>query len=80
MKAIQTRYLPFTNTKPARIKVWAEGVPSITISVEKLRSQGVLLDDPHVTAAKILCRKYSWETSLVSGVLPNGDWCHCFAR
>lgn len=78
MKAIQTRFLPFTSTKPARIKASAGGVPSITASVESLRLAGNGLDDPHITAAKALCRKYDWPETLASGVLPGGDWCHCF--
>lgn len=78
MKAVVTRYLPFTNTKPARIKASAEGVPSIIASVESFRLAGNGLDDPHITAAKALCRKYDWGETLASGVLPGGDWCHCF--
>ena len=78
MKAVVTRYLPFTNTKPARIKASAEGVPSIIASVESFRLAGNGLDDPHITAAKALCRKYDWGETLASGGLPDGTWCHCF--
>jgi len=78
MKAILTKYLPFTNTKPARIKASAEGVGSFTHSVENLRTIGDVKDDPHITAAKLVCERFQWGTSLASGVLPDGSWAHCF--
>ena len=64
MKAISAKYLPATNTKPARIKVQAEGVPHL------------IFDDYSTTrreAAERLCVKFGWSTDLIEGTLPNGD-------
>lgn len=73
MKAIQTRYLGHTNTRPARIKVWAHGVPPLVIPRDSLG------DDPHRDAAVALCRRYNWTTCLTSGGLANGDEVFTFA-
>ena len=75
MKAILTRYLPFTNHKPARIKASAEGVPSVTFATELLHSQS---DSNHVAAAKYYALRNNWSGALASGQLPNGDFVHCF--
>jgi len=73
MKAIQTRYLPWTTHRPARIKASAAGVGSIIIARDALPD-----DDPHHAAAVALCRRYAWAPKLVSGTLPNGDVAHVF--
>ena len=84
MKAIQTRILPATDTKPTRIKASAEGVKSITVSRDEVESDLLLLGDPvneqaiHRDVAARLCVKYTWSPHLASGGLPNGDWAHCF--
>lgn len=74
MKAIVTKYLPCTNTKPSRIKATAEGGNSITISFPH---EDV---DPHETAANALVAKMDWGRGyrLVGGGLPNGDKCWVF--
>jgi len=74
MKAIQVRYMPCTNTKPARLKVWAHGLEPVYTSDTSSAS----------VAATVYAHKYSWlgynnwtekETKLASGTLPNGDEC-----
>ena len=74
MKAIQVKYLPWTETKPARYKAWAEGGNSITISANSV-PDGV---EPYYHAALRLCDKMKWSFDIVGGGLPNGDYAFCF--
>lgn len=82
MKAIQTKYLPFTYTKPARIIAKAEGVESKTFTCDALDKWRVENKLEHTTnhqaAARLLAIKHGWSTTLVSGGLPDGTWAHCF--
>lgn len=85
MKAIITKILPVTNTKPTRIKAQAEGVPALTFSrgalEDKLLQYGARITEEnlHGLAARQLCNRYDWNTKLVSGGLPkSGEWAHCF--
>lgn len=64
MKAIVTKYIPATDTRPSRVKAKAEGVPPITISYNSY-------DNPHREAALALCRKYGWGEDLLSGGMPD---------
>jgi hypothetical protein len=81
MKAIQTKILPATNTKPTRIKALAEGVPSQIYSRDYLENlAGLDHLNTHQRAAHCFALSRNWGTSLVSGGLPNGDWCHCFVN
>jgi len=83
MKAIQTRYLGPTNHKPARIKVWIEGQPPMVLSVHVLDTDdrdSWAGEDNHRRAAVALCRRYNWGPVLVSGALPNGDFCHVWGH
>lgn len=76
MKAIQTRYLPCTNTKGSRIKAFAEQGVSVTIPYPHELSGAAV----YAKAAATLCAKMGWNSQyLVSGGLPNGDWVFCFA-
>ena len=63
MKAIQTKYLPATNTKPSRVKAFAEGVKPLTISAGD--------DNAHAAAAIALAKRMGWTGTLVSGGLPD---------
>ncbi len=83
MKAIQTRILPATNTKPTRIKAWAEKVPARiwcrdALQYEQQHTAGADRLTLHEFAARKYADQNEWSTRLVSGGLPNGDWCHCF--
>lgn len=82
MKAIQTKYLPFTNTKSSRIIAKAEGVASLTSTCNALDEWRTDNKLEHITnhqaAARLLAEKYDWSTTLVSGGLPDGTWAHCF--
>lgn len=71
MKAILTKVLPATNTKPARLKACTEGGNSIVISwheCEDGRTQG----EAHLYAARKLCDKMKWEGRLIGGGTPSG--------
>lgn len=75
MKAIQTKYLGFTHTKPARIRVSAEGVPSKIYSRSTLPDR---VEDCHAAAARKFADEQGW-SFLVSGGTANPDvWVHCF--
>lgn len=82
MKAIQTKYLPFTNTKPSRIIAKAEGVTSLTLTCSALDEWRTENKLEHITnhqaAARLLAVRYGWSTTFVSGGLPDGTWAHCF--
>lgn len=65
MKAIVTKYIPASNTKPSRIKAKAEGVPSVTITYSH---DG---DSSHREAALALCREHGWGETLISGGMPD---------
>lgn len=89
MKSIITTYIPATNTKPARIKAKAEGVPAVSLSIncaiQAAATMGidedgraVDIETQHKAAALALCAKYSWRGDLVGGGLPDSTgyaWC-----
>lgn len=81
-KAIHTKYLPFTNTKPSRIKASAEGVKSETWTCCELDNIRVKDGLEHITnhqcAALIFATLHKWSTDLASGGLADGSWVHCF--
>ena len=78
MKAILTKYLPCTCTKPSRIKASAEGVPSKIYSCEKLDNERGAVER-HVFAARLFAEENQWSGGLSSGGLPGQDaWAHCF--
>jgi hypothetical protein len=67
MKAIVTKYLPPTNSRGARIKATAEGLPSLTIPYPYELSGEAC----HRAAAEQLTSKYWSNASLVSGSMPD---------
>jgi len=79
VKAVQTRVLGPTDTKPRRIKAWAEGWGSVTISYPDANQYA----DAHFQAVLALLKKrapiYTEEAPRVYGGLPNGDMCWCFS-
>jgi len=84
MKAILTRSLSWTNTKPCRIKASAEACPARTYSRDSLADELNLagLASSAEAIHKLAARKYrverGWGGSLATGELPNGDHVHCF--
>ena len=74
MKAIQVKYMPVTETKPARLKVWA---------MDNKAQYVTDTDAPH-KAANVYASNLGWleynswtecSRGLVGGTLPNGDLC-----
>ena len=69
MKAIQVKYLPPTNFKPARVKAWVEGGQSVA------QSWNYELSD-HSNACECvynLALNLEWRVKLKGGTLPCGD-------
>lgn len=71
MKAIQIRYLPATNFKGTRLKVWAEGVKPMIFSRD--------YSYEHDTNARVVAQEFmakcGWgENYNGFGQLPNGDY------
>jgi hypothetical protein len=74
MQAIITKYLGFTETKPARIKATAEA-GSITLSWD----EGISDDANHWKAAKAIIDKFDWHYGdYVMGGLPNSHGASVF--
>ena len=75
MKAIETKYVPATNTKPSRIKAMtADRKISITIPYNHEGS----VSDAHSEAAVALCHKLDWKGALVMGALNETGYVFCF--
>ena len=75
MKAIIVKYLGPTNTKPARLKVIAEGVKPWVIRysyAEELSVSGDL-EDIFSYAAKALKEVHHWQGELIGGGLPDNS-------
>lgn len=87
MQAIQTRYIPPTNTKGSRIKAWCDrGTMSVPYPYHKMEGE-----ECHRYAAEQLIARFvsedkkqygdtksMWQRPFVSGGLPTGDWAHVF--
>ena len=69
-KAITTKYLQPTGTKPARVKASDMDGNSVILSFVSLDGQH------HYETAKALCRKMGWTTRLVSGQQKPGVYVH----
>lgn len=76
MKAITTRWIPATNTKPTRIKARDGDNNSVTISAPNVDADV----DAHKVAANQLCDKMNWDGILQGGWigLPNADYAFVF--
>jgi len=78
MIAIQTKYLPATNSKGSRIKAWTPNKQSVTIPY----SYDMTDDYLHFEAVKALVKKYKldWDlTDMRFGGTRDG-YVFCFAR
>lgn len=67
-QAIETKYLPATNTRGSRIKATA-WVGSITVPYD----YGLNADDNHKAAADALIAKYQWQGTFAQGGNAKGD-------
>jgi hypothetical protein len=68
-QAITTKYLPYTNTKPSRVKATTSSGISLTMSYDHELSA----DGNHTAVAKALVEKLGWQGVWVAGGLPNGN-------
>lgn len=69
MKAIQVKYLPVTNMKPARVVAMAGGKNRLIKSVGAYDS----FEDAAHAAAHHLALRLQWYGRYIGGTLPNGD-------
>jgi len=67
-KAIVTKYIAATNTRPSRIKASDEDGNTITIPYDHSLSHG----QRYAKAAVALCEKMGWSTNLVGGHVKDG--------
>lgn len=80
MQAIQTKYIPATNTKFSRIKAWCEA-GSVTIAYPHEHDES----GAHYSAAQALIVKLGWTGphygELKQGSLPgNAGYCHVMVK
>lgn len=72
MQAIQTKYIPVTNTRPSRIKASC-AAGSVTVSYD----HALNIEGNHKAACDALCAKLEWNTeyytSMVGGTLLDGS-------
>ena len=79
MKAIQIKYLPCTNTKPARLKAWTSS--NVQLIVSRNSSLDISVENESFALAQALIDKMVeskyWNKQTVItgfGCLPNGDY------
>ena len=73
MKAILTKVIPCTNTKPTRVKAYTEGGNSIMVSWSECEGNGDRTQgQSHLYAARKLCDKMKWAGELLGGGTPEG--------
>lgn len=82
-KAITTKYLSWTETKPARIKASAEGVPAKVWSRDSLEEEHAKTPGTdHLNLQEFAARKFAavnnWKGALAGGGLSADVWVHCF--
>lgn len=67
-QAIQTRFLPVTNTRPSRVTAWAQA-GRVTLSWD----HALNADQNHAKAAAALAAKFGWKGTYHGGALPNNS-------
>lgn len=78
MKAILTKFLPATDTKPTRIKAYTGGGNQITVSWSECDADGRTQAEAHGYAARKLAKKMKWTGALLGGGTIEG-YCFVFA-
>lgn len=71
MQAIETKYLPVSNTKPSRFKATCSA-GSIIINYDYAFNY----EYNHILAAKALIEKLGWSQNFATGTLKNGNFVH----
>ena len=72
MKAILTKILPCTDTKPTRIKAYTEGGNALILSWSACDTADRTQGEGHLYAAQQLATKMNWSTDLIGGGTPDG--------
>ena len=76
MKAIKTKYLSATNTKPGRVKA-STGEQSQTVTAQWAHENDSAKN--HANAARALADKFNWKGELIGGGFPDGSMVWVFA-
>lgn len=76
-KAIETKYVRASRTKPSRVVATAEGGHRVVLSYDSINENGA--EQAHATAAIALCQKVGWTGKLVSGSTKDG-FVFCFTK
>lgn len=76
MKAITTKYLPVTETKPARVKARTDANKTVTVGCSAFDSD----DDAHRGAARQLAKLLGWTGNMASGTTHRGEQVHVFTK
>ena len=83
MKAITTKYLPWTNTLPGRYIASAEGVSGLVVSALEAEGDGRDSEEQiHGYVAAKLASNFGWLTAssyLIGGCLRTGEYCFVFS-
>lgn len=80
MKAIRTRYIGPSNTKPSRIVAESgERGQRIMASYASVEDTGGRHDAAHGRMARRLCDKMGWKGELIGGGFPDGSMVWVFA-
>lgn len=74
-KAIVTKYIGPTNHRGARIRVKAEGLPSMLVSWD----DALYIDANHTAAAKQFALKHEWSGQWCGGGMPDQTG-NCYVR
>ncbi len=72
MKAIITRYVPATNTKPSRVIAEAEGGNRHVMTFASYYGDDARGSGPYRKAAEELCMKMDWDGKLIGGGTKDG--------
>lgn len=81
MKAITTRYLAWTTSKPSRIRASAPGVKTLIMSVDSIPTEGTI-EEAYGYVASQLAHKQGWYTPtnyLIGGENAEGDYVFVFS-
>lgn len=73
-RAIVTKWIGQTNTKPDRISAKCSFLPHIIISRDEYEES----EDAHRAAAQKLADKYKWQGPMIMNQLDNGKYVHVF--
>jgi hypothetical protein len=75
MIAIQTKYLPHTETLPSRIVAWKHNGPRLTVSVHQTELADLNVEQSHAYVASKLAYDFNWYTAtnyLIGGEVAEG--------